>query len=314
MKKYTLKNLTFDTLKKASVPLTATEIWSKAKEFGFQEKVGSLGKTPWQSIGAYLYTNIKDNPDTTIYIQTSKRPARFTLKEIRLSGNQTSDTLKASAPNKILFSERDLHPLLSTFVYSNQHFKCYTKTIYHEKSSKEKSGKNKWLHPDIVGVYFPFDDYDHNTLKMIELFSENAIKLFSFEMKIEIDMQHLREYFFQAVSNSSWANEGYLVALKYSDDSEFYDEMRRLNNSFGIGFIRLDEKNIEQSEILFPAKINSSLDWETINRLTEENPDFSKFIDSINKDHQNKEVRGIYDRIYETEDMQEYMKKHNITK
>lgn len=313
MKKYTLKNLTFDTLKKASVPLTATEIWFKAKEFGLQEKVESTGKTPWQSIGAYLYTNIKDNPDTTPFIQTSKRPARFTLKGIQQSIDHIPRVLNAPIPSKALFNERDLHPLLSTFVYSNQHFKCYTKTIYHERSAKEKSGKNKWLHPDIVGVYFPFDDYDHKTLKMIELFSENAIKLFSFEMKIEIDMLHLREYFFQAVSNSSWANEGYLVALKYSDDSEFYDEMRRLNNSFGIGFIRLDEKNVDQSEILLPAKVNSSLDWETINRLTEENPDFNEFIDSINKDHQVKEVRGKYDRVYETDSMQEYMKKHNIT-
>lgn len=312
MKKYNLKNLTFDTLKAAGTPLTATEIWSKSEEFGFQKKVESSGKTPWQSIGAYLYTNIKDNPDTTVYIQTSKRPAKFTLKELKLSNSNAEIETEVALQIKSSFNERDLHPLLSTYVYGDSHFKCYTKTIYHEKSNKDKKGKNKWLHPDIVGVYFPFDDYDHSTLKMIESFSENAIKMFSFEMKTEIDMLHLREYFFQAVSNSSWANEGYLVALKYSNDSELLDEMRRLNNAFGIGFIQLNSENIEQSEILLPAKVNSALDWETINRLVEENPDFKIFIDSINEDNQVKKVKSQYDNILDSDEISKYIQKTKI--
>jgi hypothetical protein len=93
-------------------------------------------------------------------------------------------------------------------------------------------------------------------------------------MKIGITISNLRECFFQAVSNSSWAHEGYLVALNYDEDEELLSEMRRLSAAFGIGFIKLNPQNIEQSEMIIPAKPKDSVDWETINRLVEENSDF----------------------------------------
>jgi hypothetical protein len=34
-------------------------------------------------------------------------------------------------------------------------------------------------------------------------------------MKKELNFSNLRESYFQAVSNSSWANEGYLVTAEY---------------------------------------------------------------------------------------------------
>lgn len=39
------------------------------------------------------------------------------------------------------------------------------------------------------------------------------------------------------------------------------DELRRLNNAFGIGVIRLEAEHFMQSEILFSAKEKESLDW-----------------------------------------------------
>jgi hypothetical protein len=64
---------------------------------------------------------------------------------------------------------------------------------------------------------------------------------------------------------------------------------------------------VEQSEILLPAKLNNSLDWETVNRLIEENPDFSAFIDSINEDNQVKKVKSKYDDVYTLDKMQIYI-------
>ena len=72
-------------------------------------------------------------------------------------------------------------------------------------------------------------------------------------MKIDINLSNLREYYFQAVSNSSWAHERYLVAIHIVEEPELIDEMRRLNNAFGIGVIRLDAEHFMQSEILFSA-------------------------------------------------------------
>jgi len=155
--------------------------------------------------------------------------------------------------------------LLSSFVNSDEHFKCLTKTIYHENFKREKSGKNQWLHPDIVGVHFPFDSYTENTLKLFDILKVNPYKLYSFEVKISLSLGDLRECFFQAVSNSSWAHEGYLVALYISEEPELMDELRRLSNAFGIGVIRLDAEHFMQSEVLFSSNEKESMDWDTIN-------------------------------------------------
>ncbi|MBS4028510.1 MAG: hypothetical protein KGZ58_07715 [Ignavibacteriales bacterium] len=115
--------------------------------------------------------------------------------------------------------------------------------------------------------------------------------MFSFELKRELEFANLRESFFQAVSNSSWANESYLVASEISKDEEFRDELRRLVGSFGIGIIELDITDPDSSSIIFPAKQKEYLDWETMNKLAEMNSDFRDFLQSVRKDLSNKETR-----------------------
>ncbi len=67
----------------------------------------------------------------------------------------------------------------------------------------------------------------------------DTFKITSYELKKEINTNYeLKEAYFQAVSNSSWANYGYLVAFEISDN--LIDEIERLNQSFGIGVIELN--------------------------------------------------------------------------
>ncbi len=208
---------------------------------------------------------------------------------------------------KSKFVERDLHIILSSYVRANEHFGCLTKTIYHEVSKKRRTGINKWLHPDIVGVHFPFESYTENTLKLFDVLKVNPYKLYSFEMKKELNFSNLRECYFQAVSNSSWAHEGYLVALNIADETDLIDEIRRLNNAFGIGVIRLNQEHFMQSEILFSAKERDSLDWDTVNRLVAENPDFRNFLDDLMEDITVGKVKSNYDKIFtDEEDAHEY--------
>lgn len=308
--RYTFEKLIIEILNKSDIPLTAKEIWEKACELKLDDM--SAGKTPWKTIEAKIYVDLKNQREGKIesdLLKVSSRPAKFGLKSKSYSKLAKTNIQKATSS----YNERDLHPLLSKFVFSNEHFKCYTKTIYHEKSNKKIKGRNKWLHPDIVGVHFPFDDYHENTLNIINSLNESAAKLFSFEMKKEVDFGNLREYFFQAVSNSSWANEGYIVAAKYSDESEFTDEMQRLNNSFGIGFIKLNTEHIEQSEILLPAKEKEQIDWDTVNRLVEENEDFSEFVKHLVQDITVASVRGSYDNVFDDKEYEDYISKKNIT-
>ena len=129
-----------------------------------------------------------------------------------------------------------------------------------------------------------------------------------FEIKIKLNFSNLREYYFQAVSNSSWANEGYLVTLNIEDDSTLLDEIRRLNNAFGIGIIKLNASNIYESEILFPAQVKTDLDWETANRLAKENVDFRTFLSDMSEDIKLGKIKSNYDEILSPDDIDIYLK------
>lgn len=308
---YTFLDLAVEVIKKQNSPMSVYDIWKKAKEFGLDAKLPKYGKTPEQTLGARIYVSIKQDGERSPFIQVSKRPALFFLKELSVASAVIPEAL---IEEKYSFKERDLHKILSSFVFSDSHFKCYSKTIYHETSSKKKKGKNEWLHPDIVGIRYPFDDFGEDTRQLMKSMAHSNYKLFSFELKISLSFSTLREYFFQAVSNSSWANEGYIVAMKYDQDPDFMDELRRLNSAFGIGFIKLNTNDYTQSEILLSAKENE-LDWDTIDRLCEENKDFKSFVHTIASDLNNDEMRNPYDfdDIFSTdEEFQEYINSKNI--
>lgn len=303
----TFLDLAEETLRQTGRPLSGKEIWENAAVLGIQNQCPSSGRTPWRSISAQIYVSMKEDGQSKFY-KASIKPTRFGLKGV----TSLPAPAAALANNPQKFCERDLHALLSAYVFGDQHFLCYTKTIYHERSDKKKKGKNKWLHPDLVGVYFPFGNYHKSTVSVLETFSESAIKLFSFEMKIKVTLADLRESYFQAVSNSSWAHEGYLVALDYEDSDDLMDEMQSLSVAFGIGFIQLDAKHIEQSQILIPAKTRSAVDWSMVDRLVGENTDFRVFIDSINEDNKVKKVKSKYDEVLKTDALQKYISDKKI--
>ena len=116
-----------------------------------------------------------------------------------------------------------------------------------------------------------------------------------------------REAYFQAVSNSSWAHEGYLVATDVVQDDEFLSELERLASSFGIGIIHLDPHDIDGSSILYPARVRDGLDWETINKLCEQNPDFEKFLKDVKIDFECKRIhRSEFDEVLK--DIRDYIR------
>ena len=324
MNGYTFKTLALEVLAATQEPMSAEQIWKKANELGIAEKVGSNGKTPAKSIEARIYVDIRDN-DASKFVKLSKHPVLFGLKSLSYADvdvEKVSEDVKSDVDKpleeenkkpKPKWNERDLHPILATYVCSDQHFHCYAKTIYQEKSSKKSKNADKWTHPDMVAAYFPFSDYDESTIQLQDTLRKNPYKIFSFELKKALSTSHLREYFFQAVSNSSWANEGYLVAPYISTDSDFLDDLQRLSNAFGIGVIRLDIEHAEQSEILFHAQSRDNLDWSTVDRLASINPDFKSFISGLNDAAQIHKVSGSYDEVLEDEACEKYLQEHGMS-
>lgn len=300
----TFLELAESVLREEKKPLTANEIWKIGEDKGYTAQLNSQGKTPWATLGAQIYVNERDNIQTPFAV-VGKRPKRFYLKEqaglFDLESIENSDDTEEKAitqPSK-KYLEKDLHPFLAQFAY--YHLKCYTKTINHSKSNKKEYGE--WVHPDIVGCNFPIGDWSSEVLNLSSIVGNNSIKIISFELKRDLNLGKLRENFFQTVSNSSWANESYLVAAEISNNEDFLNELTRLSTSFGIGVIKLDIEDPLSSEILLPARTRGVLDWETINKLTL-NRDFKEFLKRIKNDLASNEIRQEeYDQIFEPEEL-----------
>jgi hypothetical protein len=292
-------------LKKADAPLIYQEIWRIADATGLAAKLGSSGKTPWQSLGSRLYVDVRDNPATR-FIKVGKRPARFFLRaregELSASTIAGIDKTETRKLTDIIYKERDLHAILTYFAYANPAFSrgrsIFTKTIFHE--SAKKNGYSEWNYPDMVGFYLPLEEWRPEVIEFNRISDSNSIQLYSFEIKKSLSKSTYRESFFQAVSNSSWAHEGYLVAAQIQQDDDLMTELKRLSTSFGIGIIQLDIQDIDASEVLFPARFRSNLDWDTINKLCEQSDHFCKFIKDVKIDYDSKRIhRSDYDNIPE---------------
>ncbi|GAA6870422.1 hypothetical protein HpHNI57_01090 [Helicobacter pylori] len=114
------------------------------------------------------------------------------------------------------------------------------------------------------------------------------------------------------MSNSTWANEGYLVVFEIEDKykDKVLGELRRLNQSFGIGVIKL-EFEVSNSKILLPAR-EKEIDIPTLNMLLNKNPDgFKPFMENINKQIEKGfdtpiEMNG-FDPVLDDKKMQEYI-------
>lgn len=307
MSVYTFLQLAYDVLKGHDKPLTADEIWTVATKTGLVRKLRKTGKTPWSTLGARLFVDVRDNPATSRLIKVGKRPARFFLKEreselpqdaiVKLEQEEVATAVESDSKSK--FHERDLHPLITYFVNSSQKFNrgrsIQTKTIRHEGSTKP--GYSEWTYPDMVGFYMPTkDDWEDDVIEFHRLCDSSSLRLFSFELKKALNKGNYREAYFQAVSNSSWAHEGYLVAADIKQDDDFLSELERLASAFGIGILHLDLTDIDASTILYPARRRDILDWDTVNKLCEQNRDFKKFLQDVKIDFESKRVyRAEYD-------------------
>jgi hypothetical protein len=304
MPKYTVLDFVADVLREQKFPLSYKQIYAVGKTTTYFKKVALRGSTPAQTIGANLYVDVRDNPDSR-FIKVGKTPALFFLKSRqseltkemleKLESTKPVHTKKGHA-----FPERRVHPILSYYAFSNPAFNkgraIYTRTIFHERS--KKGGLNEWIHPDMVGFYMPIDDWSPALLEFNKVSYSRSIKLFSFEVKKDIDRSNYREYFFQAVSNSSWANESYLACIYIEDDDDLMAELARLSFSFGVGIVLLKLEDVDSSEVLFPAKHRLDLDWELMNKLCEQNRDFEKFLDDVRKDYEVKTIHSSeYDKI-----------------
>lgn len=184
-------------------------------------------------------------------------------------------------------NEHSLYPILIDYLSQEEGLLC--RRIDEKRSSNNKGlGGNHWLYPDIVALE-PLDkEWDDAVQNCVRHSEGRLTRLWSFEVKKQLNRSNVRECFFQAVSNSSWAHFGYLVATEINEDKQrsVERELQMLCALHGIGVILLDPHDFSNSQTLIPARERTSVDWQSVNRLVEENRDFKDFIELVGEYHQ----------------------------
>ena len=221
----TIKEAILKVLEEQKSALTYMEVHYKINEHNYID--WSNAKTPSDTVGAQLGHFIRLN-DTRVKRVKGKRGFEYYLSKFENELNLSEIIEKETETKKIVkskvYQERDLHRLLSSYLKSQE---TYSKTIFHEKSANSKDDHQKWIHPDMIGINFlNLKNKSSNSLMKV-INKSDAFNLISYELKREIKSDYeLKKCFFQAVSNSSWANYGYLVAFDISKN--LMDEMERL--------------------------------------------------------------------------------------
>lgn len=271
----TVKEAILESLEKLNKQSTYQEVTDYIKS---NELYISDGKTLEATVSALLGDFIRKN-DTRIGRLKEGRTYFYYLTKDQLENkiDLLNIQQKIDKKPKIDFYERDLHPLFVSYLKSQN---IFSKTILHEESKNSRDETQKWVHPDIIGVKFTKLNNDITSRLLKTLEKKDSCEIISYELKKEINSDYeLKKSYFQAVSNSNWANRGYLVALDIN--TNLYSELERLNKAFGIGIIKLHSNPFE-SQILFQSSYRE-LDYQTIDKLCNINEKYRDIIEQIEK-------------------------------
>jgi hypothetical protein len=224
---------------------------------------------------------------------TEGRPRKYYYSEKSDSAEVAAAESAVVAPtantNDAKLGEHAMYPLLSLYLW--EEFGVYSKRVDEKRSSNKRGPNgNRWLYPDVVGMEDLGAEWHQEVRDCVNQYSDKRTKLWSFEAKLLINRSNVRECFFQAVSNSSWANFGYLVAAEI-EGQDTLRELRMLFAAHGIGLIKLDADNPADSQVLIPARERDEIDWDMANRLATENRDFLDYVKLVKQFYQTGEAR-----------------------
>ena len=192
-------------------------------------------------------------------------------------------TKPSSLPSPVLV-EKDLYDPLVNFMKSERGARAF-RINESAGSNRRGPGGNKWLYPDVVAIEELTSGFHREVIEVVRQSGERRARLWSFEVKRLLNRSNVREAYFQAVSNSSWANLGYLVAPEI-EGSDTHQELEMLYSVHGIGLIVLDAINPAESQVRIPARERFNVEWSMCSRLAEENSDFANYIKKVRQFYQ----------------------------
>lgn len=189
-----------------------------------------------------------------------------------------------NAPSNYKVLEHDLYPMLIDFVASETNAEAM-RISESTASNKKGPGANKWLYPDVVAIEALTVGMNKEVVDAVRHSGDRRARLWSFEVKRLLNRSNVREAYFQAVSNSSWASFGYLAAAEI-EGADTIKEIQMLYSVHGIGLIEIDMNSPTESVIRIPARERVSIEWLMCSRLADENKDFASFIKKVRQFYQ----------------------------
>ena len=223
---------------------------------------------------------------------TSDRPRRYFWTE------NPDELFESPSETSNAQTEHDLYPLLEDFLASQRGL--IPMRIDEKRSSHSGgAGVNHWLHPDVVAIQDISSKWNASTRVLSNFYRSELVRLWSFEVKKELTRSNVRGHFFQAVSNSSWANFSYLVAVTIDERAK--EELEMLSSAHKVGLIRLNVDDPSESMVEIPAEEKPILDWAMINRLAGENADFQAFVQALGTLHQTGDSEVVRKMIAKSE-------------
>lgn len=238
-------------------------------------EIGS-NRPQWQS----RYSNLRT---------TEGRPRQYywtdksEIEEV-VEAESTPDVANPSTSESGRILERDLYPMLIQFAaaeFGATAFRIDEGTA----SNRRGPGGNKWLYPDVVALEALTMGLNKEVIEAVKQSGERRARLWSFEAKRLLNRSNVREAYFQAVSNSSWASFGYLVAAEI-EGADTLKEIQMLYSVHGIGLIELDISSPTESVVRIPARERMTIEWSMCSRLADENRDFQNYIRKVRQFYQ----------------------------
>lgn len=282
-----LIDLIVNVLENSSEPLQHKEIVERVCSHLFAKSCSELQrvKVPASAVARCLTKNTTGVKPILGVIDEDKASFR---RYYLLNINDSFQNLK----------EADLHSILAKFLFTRG---IYAKTIQASKITKKNEKTFTWTNPDMVGVkpiILQWNSFFQKEVQKLGIFSTKVLEFYSFEIKLKLDKSNLVQSYFQAVSNSSWANYNYLVVADLDSRTSFLEELKRLNKGYGIGLILLDIQSPEKSRIIIDAREKEIVEINFMNFLSTYNTDFLEFIQECLSIVENKSINtNVFDKI-----------------
>ena len=258
--------LALEVLKGKSESLSSDEIISSAKSKNLFKKFRIEESTPAHVIESHLQSYLNSNGKSP-YTYIEGKPLRFLdFKNLPKAGDPEDD---GDNPDIFEGKEIDYHRLLTYFAYHNLG-ECFTRSTHFGGGAPGAKGLNFHLFPDLIGCSFLAKwQNDVEARRLASLNGGASIRLFSFEVKRELNKGSLRETSFEALANSNWANVTYIASPlddELLEDLDFKRSCYQINQDYGLGFIHLNPTKPSHSKLLFQAK-TKEIDYSSLGRL-----------------------------------------------